>query len=58
MGAVSDIFGNLRYGFMLATSFAMLLFLGMFYNWLANPVRDVLRRTDASEYGVSQESTE
>jgi fucose permease len=58
MGAVSDIFGNLRYGFMLATSFAMLLFLGMFYNWLANPIRDVLRRTDASEYGVSQESTE
>jgi fucose permease len=52
MGAVSDIFGGLRYGFILATIWAALLFLGLLYNWLANPTREVLLRSDESEYGL------
>jgi fucose permease len=55
MAAVSDICGNLRSGFMLATSFAAVLFLGMLYNWSANPTREILLRSDASEYGVMRE---
>lgn len=57
MGAVSDIFGNLRYGFILATSFATVLFLGLFYNWFANPTREILLRSDASEYGVIEQAS-
>jgi fucose permease len=52
MGAVSDLFGGLRYGFVLATIWAALLFLGMLYNWIANPTREVLLRSDESEYGL------
>lgn len=54
MGVVSDIFGGLRAGFILATSFAALLFLGLLYNWAANPTREILQRSDATEYGVFQ----
>ena len=52
MGAVSDFFGGLRYGFILATIWAALLFLGLLYNWIANPTREVLLRSDESEYGL------
>jgi fucose permease len=52
MGAVSDLFGGLRAGFVLATVFAALLFIGMLYNWLANPTLEVLQRSDESEYGL------
>lgn len=52
MGAVSDMFGGLRAGFVLATAFAALLFLGLLYNWAANPTRDVLQQSDATEYGI------
>jgi len=52
MGAVSDLFGGLRYGFVLATIWAALLFLGLLYNWIANPTREVLLRSDESEYGL------
>lgn len=52
MGAVSDLFGGLRYGFILATIWAALLFLGLLYNWIANPTREVLLRSDESEYGL------
>jgi fucose permease len=54
MGAVSDIFGGLRAGFVLATAFSALLFLGLLYNWVANPTREILQRSDATEYGVFQ----
>lgn len=37
MAALSDALGNIRYGFMLATGFALLLFLGTFWNWLRKP---------------------
>ncbi|MGA2571205.1 MAG: MFS transporter [Terracidiphilus sp.] len=53
MGAVSDLFHGLQAGFVLATSFAALLFLGLLYNWAANPARQVLERSDATEYGVT-----
>ena len=50
MGAASDMAGNLKVGFALATLFAALLFLGMFYNWIANPAQALLLRSDATEY--------
>jgi fucose permease len=55
MGAVSDIFGGLRAGFVLATAFSALLFLGLLYNWAANPTREILKQSDATEYGIFQE---
>jgi fucose permease len=58
MAAVSDIFGNLRSGFVLATSFSAVLFLGLLYNWLTNPTREILLHSDASEYGVMREGIE
>lgn len=42
MGAISDLFGDVTYGFYLATGFAASLCLLMTYNLLANPTRDVL----------------
>jgi len=57
MGAVSDMFGGLRAGFVLATAFAGLLFLGLFYNWIANPTRALLQQSDATEYGIIQTAT-
>lgn len=58
MGAVSDAFGNLRYGFLLATAFATLLFAGLLYNWLANPTRAILLRSDENEYGLIEGAAE
>ncbi len=55
MGAASDMFGGLRAGFVLATSFAALLFLGLLYNWIADPTRNVLQHSDASDYGILDE---
>lgn len=56
MGVVSDLFGDLQAGFVLATLFAALLFAGLFYNWLANPTRAVLLRSDETEYGIATRS--
>ena len=53
MGVVSDLFGGLRAGFILATIFAALLFLGLLYNWIANPTLKVLLRSDETEYGIA-----
>jgi fucose permease len=50
MGATSDAFGDVRYGFFLATGFAALLHLGLLLNWIYDPARAHLRRLDASEY--------
>ena len=50
MGALSDITGQIAYGFWLATGFAALLFAGLLVNWLANPTRGVLARLDATDY--------
>ncbi|WP_246240038.1 MFS transporter [Pseudoalteromonas caenipelagi] len=45
MGVVSDYFGHIRYGFALATAFAALLMLAMFYNWWRNPAQIRLAAT-------------
>jgi fucose permease len=50
IGAVSDAFGQIAYGFSLATGFAALLFVGALLNWLLNPTRTRLQQLDASEY--------
>jgi fucose permease len=51
MGALSDVTGQIVYGFWLATGLAALLFGGLLVNWLANPTRVVLARLDATDYG-------
>lgn len=56
MGAVSDSYGGLKAGFVLATGWAALLFLGLLYNWLANPTRQMLQWSDQSEYGLLNSS--
>ncbi len=50
MGAVSDTFGHPKYGFVLATIFAALLFAGLLLNWMYNPARERLAKLDSSEY--------
>ena len=50
MGAVSDAFGHPKYGFVLATVFAALLFVGLLLNWMYNPARERLVKLDSSEY--------
>jgi fucose permease len=54
MGAVSDFFGHPRYGFVLATALAALLFGGALYNRLVDPTRRVLLQSDQSQYGQKQ----
>ena len=50
IGAVSDAFGQIAYGFWLATGFAAMLFTGMLLNWMMNPTRAVLEQIDLTEY--------
>jgi FHS family L-fucose permease-like MFS transporter len=50
MGAVSDAMGGARYGFILATLFAGLLFAACLLNWIFNPTRDRLKLLDATQY--------
>jgi len=50
MGAISDAFGSPRYGFLLATGFAGLLFAGLAVNYLLKPASALLAQLDRSEY--------
>ncbi|MFC1494289.1 sugar MFS transporter [Thermodesulfobacteriota bacterium] len=50
MGVVSDIFGDPKYGFILATAFAGLLFAGSMFNSIYNPASKRLAELDSSEY--------
>jgi fucose permease len=50
IGAVSDATGGPIYGFMLATAFAALLFLGMLWNQFFDPTSATLGRADETEY--------
>jgi len=52
MGAVSDALGHPKYGFVLASVFAALLFVGMVFNWLRDPARERLEKVESSEYGA------
>ncbi len=53
MGAISDFLGDPKYGFILATGFAGLLFVSLLLNWIANPTRQILQKLDATEYHVT-----
>ncbi len=46
MAAISDALGGIRYGFMLATGFALLLFIGLALNALFNPAQARLNSMD------------
>jgi fucose permease len=50
MGAVSDAFGDPKYGFALATLFAALLFVGLLLNWMRDPAQKRLAAVNSSEY--------
>jgi fucose permease len=50
MGAISDGMGHPKYGFILATWFAGLLFVGLLLNWIFDPTRELLNSLDATEY--------
>ncbi len=50
IGAISDAFGQIAYGFWLATAFAAVLFAGLLFNWAMNPTRAVLEQLDLTEY--------
>lgn len=50
MGAVSDAFGGPRYGFILATIFAGLLFALCLINWIFDPARERLKLLDETQY--------
>src|SRR5881394_31325 len=52
MGAVSDAMGGPLYGFMLATGFAALLFLGLVLNHVFNPAAAVFQRADQNDYAI------
>lgn len=54
MGIVSDSMGgDAKYGFIVATGFASLLFIGLVYNYLKNPTQKRLTEIEASEYGAN-----
>ena len=50
MGAISDSFGDPKYGFILATGVAALLFTGLLLNWIFNPARNLLQNLNRTEY--------
>ena len=50
MGAVSDMMGGPEYGFVLATGFAVVLFIGLALNWILNPTLRLFRQVDETEY--------
>jgi fucose permease len=52
MAAINDHFGGPKYGFLLATGFAGLLFVFLLLNWIVNPTRKLLDKLDATEYHV------
>ena len=52
MGLVSDAYGgDAKYGFIVATVFAGILSLGLFYNFLVNPAEKRLAMIEQSEFG-------
>ncbi|MDC8829896.1 MFS transporter [Alteromonas gilva] len=52
MGMVSDVMGgDAKYGFMVATVFAAILFAGLLYNYLFNPTEQRLKEIESQEYG-------
>jgi fucose permease len=54
MGVVSDVWGNARAGFVLATVFALLLLIGLLLNWLLDPARARLESEDTLASQLTQ----
>jgi len=52
MGFTSDLLGHPKYGFVLATVFAALLFAGSAVNFMLKPARERLLKLDQSEYAA------
>ncbi|WAC48258.1 MFS transporter [Asticcacaulis sp. SL142] len=50
MGAISDVFGDAKYGFVLATVLAALLFGALLFNLIRDPSASRLKALDVSEY--------
>jgi fucose permease len=50
MGAISDAFGGIRYGFWLATGFSFLLFAGLLANLILDPARRRLAELERLNY--------
>jgi fucose permease len=50
MGAVSDAMGGPRYGFLLATGFAALLFAGLLWNSIFDSAAKMFERADRTDY--------
>lgn len=53
MAAVSDAYGTTRAGFVLATGFAFLLFVGLTGNWMLDPARSRLQVSDREDYDAA-----
>ena len=53
MGAIGDRTGGPESGFVLATGFATLLFIGLALNWMFNPTLRVFERLDETEYNYA-----
>jgi fucose permease len=53
MAAVSDALGDIKYGFVLATGFALLLFAGLALNRLLDPAGPRLASRNTSEYAAA-----
>ena len=53
MGAIGDRTGGPESGFVLATGFAALLFIGLALNWMFNPTLRVFARLDETEYNYA-----
>jgi hypothetical protein len=50
MAAVSDALGDIKFGFVLATGFALLLFAGLLLNGLLDPAGARLASRNAADY--------
>ena len=50
IGAAGDAFGDIIYGYWVASGFAVVLFGGSVLNWALNPTRAVLEERDLTEY--------
>ena len=53
MGAISDALGDIKYGFVLATGFAALLFVGLLINLVLDPAGPRLARRDDADYAAA-----
>jgi fucose permease len=53
MAAISDVYGDPKYGFILSTALAFVLFVGVLLNAIYDPCRALMQRLDLTEYSGS-----